>query len=168
MGIEHTPPSTYILRELNDVTVPHSVSWFPQTIGWKVLGIIFLLALLYLGYLYVHSCWVNRYRNEALRAIENLDIESEAMPHELFSIVKIVMTYLGASNAKLYGDDFLKEVEAYGDGEVMFTDPLGKLWMKSLIVPMTPLSTKQRQTLLVKAKSWVKCHTLNAEQSNDR
>ncbi|WP_154215052.1 DUF4381 family protein, partial [Vibrio parahaemolyticus] len=33
-----TPPSTYILRELHDVAVPPSVSWYPQTIGWKILA----------------------------------------------------------------------------------------------------------------------------------
>lgn len=40
MTIQHTPPSTYILRELHDVAVPESVSWLPQTVGWKVLAII--------------------------------------------------------------------------------------------------------------------------------
>ena len=35
-----TPPSTYILRELHDVAVPSSVSWYPQTIGWKILAAV--------------------------------------------------------------------------------------------------------------------------------
>ncbi|MCZ8485299.1 DUF4381 domain-containing protein, partial [Vibrio lentus] len=43
MAVEHTPPSTYILRDLHDVAIPESVSWMPQTIGWKILGVILLL-----------------------------------------------------------------------------------------------------------------------------
>ena len=31
MAQTHTPPSTYILRDLHDVAVPESVSWLPQT-----------------------------------------------------------------------------------------------------------------------------------------
>ena len=50
MAVEHTPPSTYIFRELRDVTIPDSVSWFPQTIGWKILGVALLLAAFYLAY----------------------------------------------------------------------------------------------------------------------
>ena len=48
MSVEHTVPSTYILRDLHDVAIPDSVSWAPQTIGWKILGVILLLATLYL------------------------------------------------------------------------------------------------------------------------
>ncbi|HDM8140995.1 TPA: DUF4381 domain-containing protein, partial [Vibrio harveyi] len=61
----HTPPSTYILRELHDVAVPESVSWVPQTIGWKILAVIGAIVLMYLGYRLLHHWWDNRYRKEA-------------------------------------------------------------------------------------------------------
>ncbi len=38
MTVEHTPPSTYINYANCDVAIPESVSWVPQTIGWKILG----------------------------------------------------------------------------------------------------------------------------------
>lgn len=73
MTVEHTPPSTYILRELHDVAIPNSVSWAPQTIGWKILGVILLLAALYLAYRLALRWWNNRYRKEALNELMLLD-----------------------------------------------------------------------------------------------
>ena len=56
MAVEHTPPSTYILRDLHDVAIPESVSWIPQTIGWKILGVILLLIAVYLAYRLALRC----------------------------------------------------------------------------------------------------------------
>lgn len=63
------PPGTYILSELHDVTVPPSVSWYPQTIGWKILAALFVLALIYVAYRLIRKWWTNRYRKEALLAV---------------------------------------------------------------------------------------------------
>ena len=45
----HKLPGTYMLRELQDVTVPDAISWQPQTAGWLLLALLLgALALLWL------------------------------------------------------------------------------------------------------------------------
>ena len=65
MSVEHSPPSTYILRELHDVAVPDSISWMPQTIGWKVVSVLLMIGAIYLSYRFALRWWNNRYRGEA-------------------------------------------------------------------------------------------------------
>lgn len=38
-----TPPSSYMLRELKDVPIPDTVSWWPQTLGWQLLLLLVVL-----------------------------------------------------------------------------------------------------------------------------
>lgn len=37
--MNHKLPGTYMLRELQDVTVPPTISWQPQTAGWLLLAL---------------------------------------------------------------------------------------------------------------------------------
>ena len=41
--MDHQVPGTYILRHLSDVAIPEPVSWWPQTVGWKVLLAVAIL-----------------------------------------------------------------------------------------------------------------------------
>ena len=113
MTVEHTPPSTYILRELHDVAIPNSVSWAPQTIGWKILGVILLLAALYLAYRLALRWWNNRYRKEALNELMLLDARDINSPEQAFKVLKVVLRYLDSSNAKLFGQAYVKRLNAY-------------------------------------------------------
>ncbi len=108
----HTPPSTYILRELHDVAVPESLSWVPQTIGWKILAVIGAIVLMYLGYRLLHHWWDNRYRKEAIEAISRLNPDDASMPKALFSILKIVLIHLDSSHARLFDTAFLRKLDA--------------------------------------------------------
>lgn len=44
------PPRSYILKGLEEVGLPDHVSWFPQTLGWKILAMILLLVVMYFSY----------------------------------------------------------------------------------------------------------------------
>ncbi|EJL6391858.1 DUF4381 domain-containing protein [Vibrio vulnificus] len=158
MTIQHTPPSTYILRELHDVAVPERVSWLPQTVGWKVLAIIGGLVLLYIGYRYLRFCWDNRYRAEALQAIAQLDPKDPAMASELFSIVKQVLIYHDSGYARLFGDAFLAVLNQLIPTQPLFDDELAIQWVQSTVNPNVPLSESARATLKARAALWVKSH----------
>ena len=113
MAVEHTPPSTYILRELRDVTIPDSVSWFPQTIGWKILGVALLLVAFYLAYRLALRWWNNRYRKEALKELMVLDARDKNSTERTFKILKVVLRYLDSGNAKLFGQAYVNRLNAY-------------------------------------------------------
>jgi hypothetical protein len=168
MTIQHTPPSTYILRELHDVAVPESVSWLPQTVGWKVLAIIGGLVLLYIGYRYLRFRWDNRYRAEALQAIAQLDPKDPAMASELFSIVKQVLIYHDSGYARLFGDAFLAVLNQLIPTQPLFDDELAIQWVQSTVNPNVPLTESPRATLKARAALWVKSHQEKASSVEKR
>ncbi|HAT7737689.1 TPA: DUF4381 family protein [Vibrio vulnificus] len=168
MTIQHTPPSTYILRELHDVAVPESVSWLPQTVGWKVLAIIGGMALLYIGYRYARFRWDNRYRAEALKAIVPLDPKDPAMTSELFSIVKQVLIYHDNRYARLFGDAFLAALNQLMPTQPLFGDELAIQWVQSTVNPNVPLTESERATLKERAALWVKSHQEKASSVEQR
>ncbi|EGQ7692327.1 DUF4381 domain-containing protein [Vibrio vulnificus] len=168
MTIQHTPPSTYILRELHDVAVPESVSWLPQTVGWKVLAIIGGLVLLYIGYRYLRFRWDNRYRAEALQAIAQLDPKDPAMASELFSIVKQVLIYHDSGYARLFGDAFLAVLNQLIPTQPLFDDELAIQWVQSTVNPNVPLAESARATLKARAALWVKSHQEKASSVEKR
>ncbi|WP_052260796.1 DUF4381 domain-containing protein [Photobacterium gaetbulicola] len=158
MSIEHTPPSTYILRELHDVVVPESVSWVPQTLGWKILlGVLLIIAGLLLV-LRVLNWWNNRYRSEALAAITHLQLDDQNFEDSLYSILKIVLVYLDPGNGKLFGKSLLQQLDTLSGGTGAFDDDLGQRWTQSLVDPSTVLNLTERTRLQQKVVSWVKTH----------
>ncbi|EJT1337989.1 DUF4381 domain-containing protein [Vibrio vulnificus] len=168
MTIQHTPPSTYILRELHDVAVPECVSWLPQTVGWKVLAIIGGLVLFYIGYRYLRFCWDTRYRAEALQAIAQLDPKDPAMASELFSIVKQVLIYHDSGYARLFGDAFLAVLNQLIPTQPLFDDELAIQWVQSTVNPNVPLTESARATLKARAALWVKSHQEKASSVEKR
>lgn len=179
MTVEHTPPSTYILRELHDVAIPNSVSWAPQTIGWKILGVILLLAAFYLSYRLALRWWNNRYRKEALNELMLLDARDKNSPEQAFKVLKVVLRYLDSSNAKLFGQAYVKRLNAYlpmnGQTEsnnAFFADEISGLWMQSLIDPKVRLTFEQRTEVIQTSMMWLKLHKPDVQvtvegQAND-
>ncbi|MEZ8776022.1 DUF4381 domain-containing protein [Vibrio splendidus] len=171
MAVEHTPPSTYILRDLHDVAIPDSVSWAPQTIGWKILGVILLLVAIYLAYRLAQKWWNNRYRKEALQELVLLDARDKNSTERTFKVLKVVLRYLDSSNAKLFGQAYVNRLNAYLPGSAntsensnaFFADEVSKLWMQSLIDPNVRLSFEQRLEVIQTAMMWLKLHKPNVQ-----
>ncbi|MEZ8406844.1 DUF4381 domain-containing protein [Vibrio splendidus] len=171
MAVEHTPPSTYILRELHDVAIPDSVSWAPQTIGWKILGVILLLVAIYLAYRLALRWWNNRYRKEALQELVLLDARDKNSTERTFKVLKVVLRYLDSSNAKLFGQAYVNRLNAYlpvsantsENSNAFFADEISELWMQSLIDPNVRLSFEQRLEVIQTAMMWLKLHKPNVQ-----
>lgn len=171
-----TPPSTYILRELHDVAVPPSVSWYPQTIGWKILAAVALIALVYVAYRLAQQWWCNRYRQEALLTISQIKPSDKGMPKALFSVLKIVLIHVDSRNAKLFDTAFLRKLDALypqtGDSlansQVVFNDELSKRWLQSIVDPSIMLTNEERVTLIARAKNWVSEHRCDAKKARQR
>lgn len=153
------PPGSYILSELHDVTVPPSVSWYPQTVGWKILAGVVVIVLIYLAYRLLRQWWVNRYRKEALNAISQLEAGDNEMPKALFSILKIVLIHIDSNNAKLFDDAFLSKLDELNPTKSAFSDQTSTLWLKSIINPKIELTNTQRKLLIDKANCWVREHS---------
>jgi hypothetical protein len=60
------------LQNLNDIVVPAPVAWWPPAPGWYVLVAVVTLLLLWLGFRGMRRWQRNRYRREALRALDDI------------------------------------------------------------------------------------------------
>jgi len=101
--MNHKLPGTYMLRELQDVTVPPAISWQPQTAGWLLLALsLGALALLWL-YQRAQRWWQQRYRREALAALRTINWSDAGASLALFHLIKQVLTHLDPRHGKLFG-----------------------------------------------------------------
>ncbi|MDO6541632.1 DUF4381 domain-containing protein [Photobacterium sanguinicancri] len=177
----HTPPSTYILRDIVDVAVPKSVAWWPQTIGWQILALVILMASLVWGYRRINVWWQNRYRREALQALATLDL---GLPREsamsLLTIIKVVLVYLDPKNAALFGEALLQKLDsllpsatlkrAQGDTEIkpehhadfqsdfQYRGELGKKWLAASLSSQQTLTEPELATLIEHTRTWLLLH----------
>lgn len=178
----HTPPSTYILRDIVDVVVPESVAWWPQTIGWKILAFMILVGCLVWGYHRIKLWWQNRYRREALQALATLNL---GLPREsatsLLTILKAVLVYLEPQNSALFGDALLQKLDSLlpsatlssvkGDAEVksdadfQYQGEIGKKWLAVSLSSQRSLTEPELVTLIAHTRKWLLLHR-NAKLDN--
>jgi len=62
----------YALGDFVEVVSPEAVSWWPQTVGWKILGLALCALLLFGAGKCLLHWWHNRYRREALARLRGL------------------------------------------------------------------------------------------------
>jgi hypothetical protein len=71
----------YALGEFVEVVSPAAISWWPQTVAWNVLGLLFAVLLLFRAYKALLSWYRNRYRREAQARLQQLAIRlPEGLP----------------------------------------------------------------------------------------
>ncbi|WP_052772071.1 DUF4381 domain-containing protein [Vibrio mexicanus] len=165
--MHHQPPSTYILRELADVEVMDSVSWWPQTIGWKVLFALLVIALAYVAYKCGLHWWQNRYRQEALDALANIQPNSHAVGPHFFNVIKAVLTYLSPSYAKLISEPFFEQLTEMSPDIPELDESVRDAWMTSLVNPNFELNSEDAVILQKYCLAWVKYHVAYHQTANE-
>ncbi|ELM3618337.1 MAG: DUF4381 domain-containing protein [Aeromonas sobria] len=155
----HKLPGTYMLRELQDVTVLPAISWQPQTAGWVLLAMILgSLALLWI-YHRVQLWWQQRYRREALAALRTLNWSNTGTSLTLFHIIKEVLTHLSPGYAKLFGTPLLQTLDsAMPDRQTRFATELGERWLVSLVCDQVVLSVSDQLCLVSLCSDWLQHH----------
>lgn len=159
MSNQPTPPSTYILKQLHDIGLPDPVSWWPQTIGWKILSAIGLILLSIWLYKRAQNWWKNRYRREAIEVINTLDINNPQFEYQAFVIIKRVMGYLNPADQALYGEEFQTALNAYipSDHSKMENELLRR-WMQSLNSRKEALNIEEKQRVHQHCLLWIREH----------
>ncbi|MFA1560118.1 DUF4381 domain-containing protein [Aliivibrio fischeri] len=158
----HQPPSSYILKKLSEVTVPEHVSWFPQTIGWKILAFVLLAFIVYKSVLWLKRWWTNRYRREALDVIlllRDSQVPNQSISYEIFEVMKAVLVYIDPSRSNQFGGAFLKALDSYGsDDKETFHSELGEKWMRSLVQSQKALNEQETAALITLCINWLESH----------
>lgn len=157
----HAPPSNYMLRNMSEVTIPDHVSWFPQTIGWKIVAAILIVVALYYVIQSIRRWWNNRYRREAmaLMTVMQASINSTRLPLDIFEVMKAVLVYLNPQKANAFGEKFLTDLDEYRSPQTtLFNDDLGQKWMRSLVQKQYPLSKQELSALMTLCQQWLVEH----------
>lgn len=160
------PPDSYMLRNIRDVELPEVFSWFPQTIGWKIVFTLIVLYASYRIYRYAKHWWNNRYRQEAILALQAIAPSDKHWPYKMLKVVKAIMVYLDKRNAPLYGVSLLSKMDSYESSQAEFRcDEAFQQWLACVENSKLekPDFDRLRSCLIV----WVKNHQMMSEGEHE-
>ena len=167
---------SYLLRDLHDQALPEAISWLPQTIGWQFFAIV--LTGLFVRYCYIamRRYWQNRYRREAIQALQQLDLSDPSVAvNRMLTITNVVIRYAfpGKQYAKARSSDNTVQLSHF---LVMTTqhpmnETLLKEWFSALLHPEQ--ATQWTSTKALKLQQELACwfathHTTGGEGTHGK
>lgn len=157
----------YMLHGIDEIVLPEPVSWWPQTIGWKLLALALGLWLLYRLYRAAELWWKNRYRRAALAQLDALQRQApeqyEAVLASLPELLKATAlhAYPRTEIAALSGDEWLAFLDSHYDGPA-FSDKPGRQLLTVAYQDKSrwQLSSEDARTLIEMSRRWLQQHRL--------
>ncbi|WP_253952036.1 DUF4381 family protein [Photobacterium sanctipauli] len=124
-----------------------------------------LLCLLGL-YRWCRHWWHNRYRQEAIKALECIDL---AVPQhaasELMTVIKAVLTYLDPRHGSLFGEQLLAELDRlYPHSHFHFSGEIGRCWQASLLTSQQQINRAELDALFAHSKEWLANHRVGDQR----
>lgn len=167
--MQHTAPSTYILRNLIEVQTSDAVSWWPgfehlPTGWWYVIALVSLITIAVVMIAIRHA-WKNRYRREALTALQSIMLNNrqansacnQVTAEQHFYTLKQVLAYIKPESAKLANNAVLDRLDELTKNNT-WQNELGQRWIDSLYNPNVKLSNNDIQHLNKQSQHWLKQH----------
>jgi hypothetical protein len=82
------PWGNYLLEKIVETTAPESISFFPQTIAWKIIAIILITLIIKKAYQSWKTYQANAYRREALAWLAQCSLTNEADIRQLPALLR--------------------------------------------------------------------------------
>ncbi|MGI9285257.1 MAG: DUF4381 domain-containing protein [Pseudomonadales bacterium] len=163
----------YLIRGIEEIALPEPVSWFPQTIGWKILALLALLFAAYKSYHAAKRWWRNRYRRSALLKLKVLEEEADGdyskVAAELPSLLKAAAlhAYPRAQVAALSGESWLEFLDAHYSGP-SFRSGTGQhlLTIAYQSRAQWHLEPADARTLITMCRRWLRQHKASTPQTS--
>ncbi|MBV8884718.1 MAG: DUF4381 domain-containing protein [Chroococcidiopsidaceae cyanobacterium CP_BM_RX_35] len=157
-----------LLNGLHEIELPEPPSYRPQTLGWLILLLIGLVAIVVWGYRQYRQWQANRYRRDALKRlieIEQAIATSEPRSHALAQIpVLIKQSALSAfpreTVAQLSGESWLNFLDLSYGGQA-FTQGAGRVLLQIAYQPPSVLEKISAETtadLIAVVRQWITEH----------
>lgn len=162
-----------VLKDFQEFDVPNSISWWPQTIGWKFLLLIIVLFILFLAVKRTRHWLKNRYRTVAIIELEKANqknisgkngYDQNELDNELVQAVARILkgaalcVYSRERVAGLSGREwsqFLQQRTA----SVVFSDASMQLLTQTQYAQLkSPLAAPVKAALVAEACTWLKLH----------
>lgn len=160
MNIENSAQfGNYLIHGIDEILLPESVSLWPSTLGWKLLGIVLMTYILIKVVREIRHWWRNRYRREALRRLLALapDAQLAALPFLLKTTA--LKAFPREQVAALSGKPWLDFLDAHC-AAVSFCDGAGERLLEIAYLPRErwKLSRTQENELIEMSRTWIEQH----------
>lgn len=155
----------YLIRDIAEIELPESVSWLPQTLGWKILALLILLLAVFHAYRAANRWWRNRYRRSALQRLKAIERgaqgDNERVVVHLPKLLKATAlhAYPRVDVAALSGDDWLAFLDAHYSGPPFRAAPGRQLLAVAYQSPAQwQLQPEEAETLISMCRRWLSQH----------
>jgi Domain of unknown function (DUF4381) len=141
------------LSALHDFFQPPPPSWMPQTAGWYVLAAVLAVLLLWFAIRAARSWRRNRYRREALRALEAAPVA------EFSALLKraALAAWPRERVAALTGEPWLRFLSE-SSGITQFSSPPGSQMEEAALVDGASGTAAHTEQLRRLAAQWIRRH----------
>lgn len=160
------PVTETALRSMRDLAVPQPVSWFPQTWGWVMLGILIALALAAWLVFALRRYRRNAYRREAIAMLDSLQtgMRNGAPPletaYQLCELLKrtALAAYDRKTVAGLSSNAWVGFIEKHGHA----TDVHALRQLLEEVEYHPQGFTSMPEVTFVTARTWIEAHHVSA------
>jgi Domain of unknown function (DUF4381) len=157
------PWGSYLLGELFETTAPASVSWWPETIAWKVLCVVIIFSACHKAYRHYQLYKANSYRREALLWLKQLPEYDSAAPANDYRQLPALLrtTALQAFDRNEINQLSSGQWEEWLDQQCedsAFENSCPSLLYQLAYTPRCQISQQQMERLISEITQWVKYH----------
>ncbi|MDJ0842070.1 MAG: DUF4381 domain-containing protein [Acidobacteriota bacterium] len=152
----------YLIRGIDEIIIPEPVSWMPSAPGWRVLGVLLLLAGLYALVRGIQKWRRNRYRRETLHRLQAaLQVSKQAALKELPFLLK-------ACALRVYPRQRIAALSGLQWCAFLDRSYKGPSFEKNGLLPLLAYAPPEQwqgnaDELLTMARLWIKTHRENAD-----
>lgn len=146
------------LNAFGSLYEPPALAFSFETPGWTILAVIVILLMITFFVLWIRKRIRNKYRREALREIDRLRPESEAIYAVFLMLKKVAIQVFGRKNvASLHGKDWLLFLDKTGK-KVQFQELDSQIF--AILYEGEKPSIQTSESILNNAKKWIKTHAV--------
>jgi len=142
--------------ELGALYEPPPLSFSFEPVGWSILTSILILGILILAVVLIRNYIKNRYRREALQALDSI-AQQESASNQISVLLKqvAIRAYGRERVGPLYGREWLQFLDSTGKDVQMqqYEDQL-----KHAIYSGQGFSSETKSKIVLNAKQWIKTH----------
>ncbi len=150
----------YALKDFSEIVYPQNVSWIPQTLGWKCLGVLISVLLVYYLSHKMRKHYQNRYRREGIARLKAVreGAKSQDLIGELNQVLKLVAmaAYPRTEVASLSGQAWTQFLNQQCAVSVFSTQQENSLANGSY--QQIELDTQSAQDLIRASLAWIDNH----------
>ena len=163
----------YMVHGIEEVYLPDTIAWWPQTLGWKVLALLILAAFCYFIYRRIVGWRKNKYRRLALEEIDKLEAKTQNSLAALRGLPIILKStalraFPRSDIAQLSGAAWIAELNNRCK-RLVFTESIAGALMKVSYHPQESwqIDRPQIEALLEQSRYWVRAHKAAAGAESD-